>query len=72
MKTISCFLLILTLLVGCGESRIINQTDGSVMSRVASNSDCDIYVVEIDGSEYIVVNGFRKAAICPKVVKEQE
>jgi len=54
-------------LSGCGQSQIVNEAQGSVMREVASNGLATIYVVEIDGSEYIVVLGSHKAAITPKV-----
>ena len=67
IKTIS-FIALLAL-SGCGDrSTIIDEvkTNKSVMREVAANSLGSIYVVEIDGEEYVVVMGRYKAAICPK------
>jgi len=54
-------------LLGCGQSKIVDEATGSKMRKVASNDLADIYVVEIDGAEYVVVTGTYKAAITPKV-----
>lgn len=54
-------------LSGCGKSTVVNEAAGSKMRKVASNAVADIFVVEIDGAEYVVVTGAYKAAITPKV-----
>lgn len=54
-------------LSGCGQSTVVNEAAGSKMRKVASNDVAEIFVVEIDGAEYIVVTGAYKAAITPKV-----
>jgi hypothetical protein len=63
---ILCFTLFSFL--GCkGESTVVNQAAGSTMRLVASYIDNEIYVVEIDGVEYILVDGYHSVAITPKV-----
>lgn len=64
LLAVSCIALFA--LSGCGQSQIVNEANGSVMREVASNGLGTIYVVEIDGEEYVVVLGVYKAAICPK------
>lgn len=58
--------LLTIMMSGCGQSTIINDAEESIMRKVASNSLGIVYVVAIDGDEYILVLGGSKAAICPK------
>lgn len=51
---------------GCSESVQIEADNMSAMRLVAGNAWANIYVVDIDGKEYIVALGAYKAAICPK------
>lgn len=55
----------IALLAGCKPSKTVDAPQ-SYMIRVAGNSRADVYVVNIEGADYIVVIGAYKAAICPK------
>lgn len=71
MKTLfKCLLAtILILLVGCGKSTVVDESDKGKARKVFSSPDESMYIliVPIDGIDYIVASGGRGTSIIPKV-----
>jgi len=64
-----CFaVILLTIMSSCRMSDQVEEPELSQLHRVARTRTGSIYVVNIDGAEYIFVDGGSSGvAICPKV-----
>ena len=64
-----CFaVILLTIMSSCRMSQQVDDPEMAQFRRVAGDSNSNIYVVTIDGVDYIVVfYGGSGTAICPKV-----
>ena len=73
MKRIILFVLLL-MAVGCGPSKPLDSAGMAGVRRVfvGGRYYFDAYVIDVDGSEYIVVRDIHAIAICPKTKKEPQ
>ncbi len=71
MKTVlkTALIVLVSLVVGCGGSKVTNAESQSDLRRVVESVWLDIYVVKIDGSEYVVAKSGHGISIIPKSTK---
>lgn len=64
MKRLFC--LAFLFLSGCNPTPIINDGSSTLVRRVADTSVMSVYIVTVEGHDYIVTSTMHGVSMCPK------